>query len=168
MSRVPLPYNPKVLDLFRNPKNLGKMDDATVVAVAGNPACGDMITFYVKITDQEVIEKATFESYGCAANIATASIVTEMVKGSTLKDAWDNITWQKVTAEVGGLPSIKFHCGVLAVGALKRAVRLYYDKKGTTPDWLPKEHTFEEKQALEEEELAKVLSKKLKVEEEKK
>jgi len=81
MSRVPLPYTQKVLDLFRNPKNLGKMEDATVVAVAGNPACGDMITFYLKINDQEIIEKASFESYGCAANIATASIVTEMVKG---------------------------------------------------------------------------------------
>jgi nitrogen fixation NifU-like protein len=168
MSRVPLPYNPKVLDLFRNPKNLGKMEDATVTSVAGNPACGDMVTFYLKITDQEVIEKATFESYGCAANIATSSIVTEMVKGLTLKAAWTDITWQKVTEEVGGLPSIKFHCGVLAVGALKRAVRLYFEMKGAIPDWLPKEHTFEEKQALEEEELAKTLSKRLKTEEEKK
>jgi nitrogen fixation NifU-like protein len=144
------------------------MEDATVVAVAGNPACGDMVTFYLKITDQEVIEKASFESYGCAANIATSSIVTEMVKGLPLKAAWQDITWQKVTQEVGGLPSIKFHCGVLAVGALKRAVRLYFEKKGAAPEWLPKEHTFEEKQALEEEELAKTLSKRLKTEEEKK
>ncbi len=166
MSRVPLPYNPKVLDLFRNPKNLGKMEDATVVAVAGNPACGDMVTFYLKITEDEKIEKATFESYGCAANIATSSIVTEMVKGLTLKSAWEDITWKKVTEEVGGLPSIKFHCGVLAVGALKRAIRLFYEKKGATPDWLPKENTFEEKQALEEEELARRLSKRLKTEEE--
>jgi NifU-like protein involved in Fe-S cluster formation len=67
MSRIPLPYNPKVLDLFQHPKNLGKMEDATVVAVAGNPACGDMVTFYLKISEKEVIEKATFESYGCAA-----------------------------------------------------------------------------------------------------
>jgi nitrogen fixation NifU-like protein len=168
MSRIPLPYNPKVLDLFRNPKNLGKMEDATVVAVAGNPACGDMVTFYLKITPQDTIEKATFESYGCAANIATSSIVTEMVKGLTLEVAWKDITWKKVTEEVGGLPSIKFHCGVLAVGALKRAIRLYYEKKGTAPAWLPQDHTFEEKQALEEEELAKTLAKRLKVEEEKK
>ncbi len=168
MSRVPLPYTAKVMDLFRNPKNLGKMEDATVVAVAGNPACGDMVTFYLKISDQAVIEKATFESYGCAANIATSSIVTEMIKGLTLKSAWEDITWKKVTDEVGGLPSIKFHCGVLAVGALKRAIRLYYEKKGAVPDWLPKDHTFEEKQALEEEELAKMLSKRLKTEEEKK
>jgi nitrogen fixation NifU-like protein len=168
LSRVPLPYNPKVLDLFRNPKNLGKMEDATVVSVAGNPACGDMVTFYLKISEQDIIEKASFESYGCAANIATSSIVTEMVKGLSLESAWNDITWKKVTEEVGGLPSIKFHCGVLAVGALKRAIRLYYEKKGNTPTWLPKEHTFEEKQALEEEELAKTLSKRLKTEEEKK
>jgi len=157
MSRSPLPYNPKVLELFRNPKNLGKMEDATA-------ACGDMITYYAKINDQDVIEKITFESYGCAANIATASIVTDMVKGMTLKEAWESVTWNKVTEAVGGLPSIKFHCGVLAVGALKRIVRSYYEKKGALPEWLPKEHTFEEKQALEEEQLADSLSKKLKAE----
>jgi nitrogen fixation protein NifU and related proteins len=170
MSRIPLPYNPKVMDLFQHPKNLGKMEDATVVAVAGNPACGDMITFYLKIDEaKQVIEKAQFESYGCAANIATSSIVTEMVKCLTLEDAWNNITWKKVTEEIGGLPAVKFHCGVLAVGALKRAIRLYFTQKNAeAPSWLPKENTFEEKQALEEEELAKTLSKRLKPEAEKK
>jgi len=167
MSRVPVPYNPKVLDLFRHPKNLGPMEDATVTAVAGNPACGDMITFYLKINEKEIIERASFESYGCAANIATSSIVTEMIKGLSLEAAWKDITWKKVTEAVGNLPTVKFHCGVLAVGALKRAIRLYYEKKGTTPAWLPQEYTFEEKQALEEEELAKMLSKRLKAEAEK-
>ena len=143
------------------------MEDASVVAVAGNPACGDMITFYIKITDQQIIEKATFESYGCAANIATASIVTEMIKGLSLETAWKDVTWKKVTEEVGGLPSVKFHCGILAVGAVKRAIRKYYEQKGIMPDWIPKESTFEEKQAIEEEELAKTLSKRLKVAEEK-
>ncbi|MFA7397399.1 MAG: iron-sulfur cluster assembly scaffold protein [Candidatus Bathyarchaeia archaeon] len=167
MSRIPLPYNPKVMDLFRNPKNLGKMEDATVVAVAGNPACGDMITLYLKIDEtKQTIEKAQFESYGCAANIATSSIVTEMIRGLTLEKAWIDISWKKVTEEIGGLPSVKFHCGVLAVGALKRAIRLYFDQKNIPyPTWLSKEHTFEEKQALEEEELAKTLSKRLKPEE---
>ncbi len=166
MSRMPLPYNPKVLELFRNPKNLGKMEDATVTAVAGNPLCGDMITFYLKINDQDIIEKASFESYGCAANIATSSIVTEMIKGMKLEDAW-KISWKSVTEAVGGLPSIKFHCGILAVGALKRAIRKYYKNKGVSPNWLLEEPSFEEKQALEEEELAKVLSKRMKTEEEK-
>ena len=160
MSRVPLPYNPKVLELFRNPKNLGKMEDATVSAVAGNPACGDMITFYLKIDEQETIEKASFESYGCAANIATSSMLTEMIKGKKLEEAWQ-VSWKRIIEEIGGLPSIKFHCGILAVGALRRAIRRYYKNKGESPSWLPKKLTFEEKQALEEEELAKVLSKRI-------
>jgi len=163
---MPLPYNPKVLELFKNPKNLGKMEDATVTAVAGNPLCGDMITFYLKINDQGIIEKASFESYGCAANIATSSIVTEMIKGMKLEDAW-KVSWKSVAEAVGGLPSIKFHCGILAVGALKRAIRKYYKNKGSSPDWLSVEPSFEEKQALEEEELAKTLSKRMKIEEEK-
>lgn len=165
MSRSPLPYNPKILELFRNPKNLGKMEDATVKAVAGNPMCGDMITFYLKINDHDIIERASFESYGCAANIATSSIVTEMIKDTPLEEAW-KVTWKGVAEEVGGLPTVKFHCGILAVGALKRAIRTYYKNKGSLPAWLPKEHAFEERQALEEEELAKVLSKKMKPEEE--
>jgi nitrogen fixation NifU-like protein len=126
-----------------------------------------MITFYLKINEKDIIERATFESYGCAANIATASIVTEMIKGLTLESAWKDVTWKKVTEEVGGLPSVKFHCGILAVGAVKRALRKYYEQKGAMPTWIPKELTFEEKQAIEEEELAKTLSKRLKVAEEK-
>ena len=164
MSRAPLPYNPKVLELFRNPKNLGKMDDATVSAVAGNPLCGDMITFYLKINERDIIEKASFESYGCAANIATSSIVTEMIKGMALEDAW-KVTWKSVAEAVGGLPTVKFHCGILAVGALKRAIRRYFKNKGVVPDWLKEEPSYEEKQALEEEELAKVISKRMKLKE---
>lgn len=163
-SRAPLPYNPKILELFKNPRNLGKMEDATVVAVAGNPMCGDMITFYLKINEQNVIEKASFESFGCAANIATSSIVTEMIKGMKLEDAW-KVSYKSVTEAVGGLPSVKFHCGILAVGALKRAIRKFYADGKATPDWLEKEPSFEEKQALEEEELAGALAKRTKLEE---
>ena len=159
---MPLPYNPKVLELFRHPKNLGKMEDATVTAVAGNPLCGDMITFYLKISKKHTIEKATFESYGCAANIATSSIVTEMVKGLRLEEAWQ-ISWKSVTEAVGGLPSVKFHCGILAVGALKRAIRKYYAEKAVSPGWLKPEPSFEEKQALEEEDLAKLIEKRMKI-----
>ena len=160
MSRVPLPYSSKILELFRNPKNLGRMEDATVSAVAGSPACGDMIAFYLKINKDEVIEKATFESYGCAANIATSSITTEMIKGKRIEDAW-KVTWKEIADEVGGLPTVKFHCGILSVGALRRAIREYYKKKGEKPSWLSEELTFEEKHALEEEELARALSKKI-------
>lgn len=137
------------------------MEDASISAVAGNPMCGDMITFYLKISDAGVIEKASFESYGCAANIATSSIVTEMVKGMKLEDAW-KVSYKSVAEAVGGLPTVKFHCGILAVGALKRALRKYFEKIGASPSWLQKEPSFEEKQALEEEQLAKMLEKRMK------
>ena len=160
MSRVPLPYSSKILELFRNPKNQGRMEDATVSALAGSPACGDMIAFYLKIGANEVIEKATFESYGCAANIATASMTTEIVKCKKIEEAW-KVSWKKVADEVGGLPTVKYHCGILSVGALRRAIRQFYEAKGEKPSWLPSELTIEEKHALEEEELAVALSKKL-------
>jgi nitrogen fixation NifU-like protein len=160
MSRGPLPYSSKILELFRNPRNLGKMKDPTASAVAGSPACGDMIVFYLRINEDELIENATFESYGCAANIATASITTELVKGKKLIDAW-KISWKEVADEVGGLPATKLHCGILSVGAVKRAIRGFYKKKREKPSWLPDELTSEEKHALEEEELARVLSKKI-------
>ncbi len=159
MSRIPLPYGPRILELFRNPKNAGAMKDATVSATAGSPICGDVIAIYLKIGEGDVIERATFESYGCAANIATASILTEMVKGKTLKEAWE-ITWRDVAEELGGLPSIKFHCGTLAVGALRRAIRAYYEKR-EKPPWLPEEATLEERQALEAERMGEMLSRRI-------
>lgn len=158
MSRSPLPYSQKVIELFRNPRNQGKMKNPTVTSIVGNPACGDMITFYLKINNQDIVEKVTFESYGCAANIATASIVTELIKGMSLEEIWNELTWKKVIKEVGGLPNVKAHCGILAVGAVKRAVRKYYQQKRSIPSWLPNELTSEENQALEEEKLAKKLS----------
>lgn len=162
-TRIPLPYGPKVLELFRNPKNMGRMENATVSAVTGSLACGDMIAIYLKINEKtQVIEKATFESYGCAANIAAASIMTEMIKGKALRDAW-NISWRDISEELGGLPSIKYHCGVLAVGALRRAIRAYFEDK-SKPDWLPSELTHEEKHALEEEKLMEMISRRMKKE----
>ncbi|MCX8168780.1 MAG: iron-sulfur cluster assembly scaffold protein [Candidatus Methanomethylicia archaeon] len=158
-SRIPLIYPPKVLELFRNPKNLGRMEDADVHATAGSLACGDMISIYIKLSaDGKIIDKATFESYGCAANIAVSSIMTEMIKGKSLEEAW-KISWKNIVNELGGLPSVKYHCGVLAVGALRRAIRKYFEGK-EKPDWLPEDLTIEEKHAVEEEELTERLSKK--------
>ncbi|MEM0232962.1 MAG: iron-sulfur cluster assembly scaffold protein [Candidatus Nezhaarchaeales archaeon] len=156
-SRVPLTYGKKVIELFRSPKNLGKIDNADAEALAGSLACGDMIAIYLKIdeTNGKIVD-AKFESYGCAANIAAASILTEMIKGKSLQDAW-KVSWKEVSDELGGLPSVKYHCGVLAVGALRRAIRDYYADK-PKPDWLPQELTREEKQALEEEKLMEILS----------
>ncbi len=154
-SRIPLPYPPKILELFRNPKNLGVLSVANVIATAGSPACGDMIKLFLKIVKrdgEDIIEKITFESYGCATNIAAASILTEIVKGKSLRDAW-RVTWKTIADELGGLPPIKYHCSILAVGALKRAIRSYYEKVKERPEWLPEELTIEEKQTMEEEEM---------------
>lgn len=154
-TRIPLPYTPRVLELFRNPKNVGPMEDADVVESAGSPACGDMIRLYLKVSardGEEVIEKATFESYGCAANIAAASILTELIAGRSMREAW-GITWKDVADQLGGLPPIKYHCSILAVGALKRAIRSYYRKVDRRPDWLPENLTIEERQTLEEEKM---------------
>ncbi len=154
-TRIPLPYSPIVLELFKNPRNFGPMEDASVVESAGSPACGDLIKLYLKIrrvNGEDIIEKATFESYGCAANIAAASILTEIITGKSLREAW-SISWKDLSDKLGGLPPIKYHCSILAVGALKRAIRAYYRKIGEHPDWQPKELTIDEKQVLEEEEM---------------
>ncbi len=162
-SRIPLPYAPRVLELFQNPQNLGRMEDATIVASAGSPACGDMIAFYLKIDDSDTITKSSFESYGCASNIAAASQLTIMVENKTLEEAW-NITWSDVSEALGGLPKVKTHCGSLAVGALRRAVRAYFKEiKKSKPEWLPGDLTKDEKHALEEEALAEKLGKKYKL-----
>lgn len=161
-SRIPLAYNPKVLELFKNPKNLGKMEDADAEALVGSRACGDMISIYLKIDDKSLtITDISFESYGCAANIAASSIITDMVKGKSLEEAW-GASWKEVSGELGGLPTVKFHCGVLAVGALRRAIRNYFEEKGKAlPPWLPEKLTADEKHALEEEQLMEVLTKKI-------
>lgn len=119
-----------------------------------------MITIYIKVDKKtERILEASFESYGCAANIASSSILTELIKGKHLQEAW-KIGWREISDELGGLPPIKFHCGILAVGALKRTIRAYY-KNREKPEWLPEELTPEERQTLEEEELMKILAKKI-------
>ena len=163
-SRIPLPYAPRVLELFQNPQNLGRMEDATIYATAGSPACGDMIAFYLKLDESRgVIIKSSFESYGCASNIAAASQLTIMIENKTLEEAW-NITWEDVSNALGGLPSVKTHCGSLAVGALRRSIRKYYSvKKLDLPKWLPEELSKDEKHALEEEALAEKLAKKYKL-----
>ncbi len=152
MSRTPLPYSKVLLDHFRNPRNQGPMEAADVVAKAGSPACGDMITFYLKVAG-DAVERISFESYGCAANIGTASYLTELVAGRPLEEAW-KVSWKRLSDDLGGLPKVKFHCGILAVGALQRAIREYYRARGAVPAWIPPDLTEEEKNAQEEEELA--------------
>jgi len=160
-SRIPLAYNPKVLELFRNPKNLGRMDNPDAEAVAGSLACGDMIAIFLRIdAATQVIAEAKFESYGCAANIAASSIMTVMAKGKTLEQAWQ-ISWKNISDELGTLPMVKSHCGILAVGGLRRAIRNYFRDK-PKPPWMPESPTPDERHAVEEEKLLEVLAKRAK------
>ena len=124
-------YSKKVMEFFRNPKNVGKIEDASVTATVGSIACGDMIKLYLK-TDDERIEDAKFESYGCAANIATSVAVTELAKGKTIEEA-EEITYKDVEEFLDGLPKIKSHCAVLSVRALKVALIKYNIKRGKIP-----------------------------------
>lgn len=124
------PYNEKVLEHFRHPRNVGKIDDPDGKAMEGSPACGDMVAVYIKVDpDTERITDVKFESYGCASNIATGSIITELAKGKTLDEA-ERITWKQASDALGGLPPIKTHCSVLAVEGLRSAIRNYEERHG--------------------------------------
>ncbi len=131
---MPSPYSDKVTELFKNPKNVGDMEDPDGEAKEGSPACGDMVSLFIKVDeDEDRIKDIKFKSYGCASNIATGSIITEMAKGATVEEAKD-ITWQEAADELGGLPEIKTHCSVLAVDALKEAIRNYEERHGKTDE----------------------------------
>ncbi len=128
-----LPYSKKVIEHFKHPKNVGKIKNPSAMAIEGSPACGDMIKIYLRINKKtKVIEDIKFESYGCASNIATASILTEMVKGKTIDEA-KKIKWADAAKALGGLPPIKMHCAVLAVDALKSAIEQWEEKHGLVP-----------------------------------
>ncbi len=131
------PYGEKVLEHFRNPQNVGKMDDPDGKATEGSPACGDMVSVYIKV-DEETnrIRDIKFESYGCASNIATGSIITEMAKGKTLNAA-KKISWKEASERLGGLPPIKAHCSVLAVDGLRAAIQNYEERHGLIKERKP-------------------------------
>ena len=124
------PYTEKVIEYFQNPKNVGEIEDPDGYAKEGSPACGDMVSLYIKVDEEtHKITDIKFKSYGCASNIATGSIITEMAKGRTVEEAKE-ITWQEAAEELGGLPDLKTHCSVLAVDALREAIRNYEEKHG--------------------------------------
>ena len=135
------PYSEKVLEHFRNPHNVGKMENPDGKGLEGSPACGDMVAVYIKVNPEtKIIEDIKFESYGCASNIATASVITDLARGKTLEEA-KKITWKQASEELGGLPPIKAHCSVLAVEGLRAAIRDYEEKHGLITE---KEPTTEE------------------------
>ncbi len=121
-------YSEKVMEHFRNPRNVGVIEDADGVGTVGNPVCGDMMTIYIKVKDGK-IEDIKFQTFGCAAAIATSSMATELAKGKTLEEAL-RITKQTVAEALGGLPPQKMHCSNLAAEALKRAIADYLKKQG--------------------------------------
>lgn len=124
------PYNEKVLEHFRHPRNVGKIEDADGKATVGSPACGDMVAVYIKVDSKtKKIIDVKFESYGCASNIATGSIITELAKGKSIEDA-KKITWKNASEALGGLPKIKVHCSVLAIDGLRSAIQNYEERKG--------------------------------------
>jgi nitrogen fixation NifU-like protein len=121
-------YSQKVIDLFMNPKNVGRIDDADGVGEVGNPVCGDVMKIYLKIKDDRIVD-VKFETFGCAAAIATSSMVTEMVKGKTLDEAL-KVTNKDVAEALDGLPPQKLHCSLLAEEGIKAAIEDYLAKKG--------------------------------------
>lgn len=119
-------YSDKVMDHFRNPRNVGDMPDADGIGHVGNPVCGDIMELYIKVRDNIIVD-AKFKTFGCGAAIATSSMVTEIVKGKSVDEAL-KISNRAVAEALGGLPKIKMHCSVLAEEALKSAIDDYFKK----------------------------------------
>ena len=134
---MPLPYSELVMEHFKNPRNVGRIDDPDAKSVEGSPACGDMVAVYLKVDEEtQTIADIKFESYGCASNIATGSIITELAKGKTLEEA-KAITWKEASEALGGLPPIKTHCSVLAVDGLRAAIQNYEERHGLVAEREP-------------------------------
>ncbi|HIE39085.1 MAG TPA: DUF59 domain-containing protein [Anaerolineae bacterium] len=134
---MPLPYSAIVMEHFRHPRNVGRIEGADAKSVEGSPACGDMVAVYLKVDPEtHVITDIKFESYGCASNIATGSIITELAKGKTIEEA-KRITWKEASEALGGLPPIKTHCSVLAVDGLRAAIENYEERHGLVKERKP-------------------------------
>ena len=122
-----LKYNQLVMDHFKNPRNLGEINDPDAQATEGSIVCGDMMTLYLKVSNGK-IDDVKFQTYGCAANIATASMMTRVVKGLTIDEA-EKVSWKEIVEKLGGLPEVKYHCSNLAVDTLKKALKNYRENK---------------------------------------
>ncbi len=125
-------YSEKVMDHFRNPRNVGVIEDADGIGEVGNAKCGDIMTMYLKIKD-DVIEDVKFETFGCGSAIASSSMATELIKGKPVSEALQ-LTNKAVAEALDGLPAHKLHCSVLAEEAIKSALKDYYDKNGIAYD----------------------------------
>ena len=121
-------YSDKVMDHFKNPRNVGEIENASGVGTVGNAKCGDIMRIYLDIDENQIIRDAKFKTFGCAAAIASSSTATDMIIGMTIDEAL-TITNKKVVECLGGLPSQKIHCSVLAEEAIKKAIEDYKSKK---------------------------------------
>lgn len=121
-------YSEKVMDHFRNPRNVGIIENADGVGEVGNAKCGDIMKIYLKI-DGDIISDVKFETFGCGSAIASSSMATELIKGKPLSEAL-KLTNRAVAQALDGLPAHKLHCSVLAEEAIKSAIKDYYDKNG--------------------------------------
>ena len=121
-------YSETVMDHFMNPRNVGEIEDADGIGEVGNPVCGDMMTFYVKVDDEDRLNDVKFKTFGCGAAIAVSSMVSEMAKGKTLDEAMQ-IGRKDVADQLGGLPDNKMHCSNLGADALHKAIEDYRNKK---------------------------------------
>jgi len=119
-------YSEKVMEHFKNPRNVGEIENPDGIGHVGNPVCGDIMELYIKV-DNGIITDAKFKTFGCGAAIATSSMVTEMVKGKSVEEA-SEISNRAVATALGGLPPVKMHCSVLAEEALKSAIEDYLSK----------------------------------------
>ena len=120
-------YSEKVMDHFMNPRNVGEIENPDGIGEEGNPVCGDMMTFYIKVKDNH-LDDVKFKTFGCGAAVAVSSMVSEMAKGRTIEEAM-KITPQLVAKELDGLPKNKFHCSNLGAQALHKAIEGYLSKK---------------------------------------
>jgi nitrogen fixation NifU-like protein len=121
-------YSEEVMDHFTNPRNVGEIEDADGVGEVGNPVCGDMMTFYIKVDDDERLSDVKYKTFGCGAAIAVSSMVSEMAKGKTVEEAL-RISRDDVADKLGGLPKNKMHCSNLGAEALGKAIEDYMSKK---------------------------------------
>ena len=119
-------YSDKVMDHFKNPRNVGEIDDANGVGEVGNAKCGDIMKVYLKVEDN-IIKDVKFQTFGCGSAIASSSMATELIKGKTLEEAWE-LSNKAVAEALDGLPPVKMHCSVLAEQAIKAAL-IDYSKK---------------------------------------
>ena len=125
-------YSEKVMDHFKNPRNVGVIDNADGVGEVGNAKCGDIMKIYLKI-ENNIIEDVKFETFGCGSAIASSSMATEMIKGKSIFEAME-LTNKAVAEALDGLPAAKLHCSVLAEEAIKKALKDYFDRNGIPYD----------------------------------